>query len=688
MVVKGRVGVSRFAFLGAMMKSGGLPELLLPWELGPMAALFGNTSPLGHVADAAALAAAVSAGAATMQSTGAGQPASGTLLSATMRSAGAGQPASGTSLSVAASSHTVAVPGRRQDPGRDPDADDAADFERAVDRWVLIVTVARDAAPVWARTRGVAGPLKCSVRDVLASKAPSTALARAGALLKFCRWSTAAGEPPFPATEDAVYRYVQAIRPSAATAAKRFLEALAFGGGLFEIAGALDAISPRARGGAVAGLKRKRPTVKKDVYCASVVSLLEEAMVGAFRSGLNDLDRVMVGLLLFRIHARARCGDVVRARHEPVLDLADGAGYIETQAAPREHKRAFGASAGTSLPIVALAYGVTGRPWAEAWLDVRRKVGISAEASQCLQPVILCDGSLGASRMPTGEVLRWDKCVLTKLEVDVQFVQGVGTHSAKSTLLSWAAKAGMRHGWRRLLGGHAAGKDKSMLEYSRDALAQPLRELEQLLGAVRDGRFKPDATRSGRWAGTPPPGQPVQEHRTPASASEDEDSVRVSCASCEVQFGEVEVPTLCDQCAAAVHDAVPCIGECRRCQMHFCGACRPRDQHVCDEGAPSSSAESSGSSAVDEELDKDEAVAEAVVAIEFGESQTVLPPLPAEGLVRHVVTQNVHRAMAAGVEAPRCNLRVAAASLQWLDDWPTFPWPLCRRKGCFYAAAD
>ena len=547
MVVKGRVGVSRFAFLGAMMVPGGLPELLLPWELGPMAALFGNSSPLGHVADAAALAAAVSAGAATMQSTGAGQPAAGTLLSATMRSAGAGQPASGTSLSVAASSHTVAVPGRRQDPGRDPDADDAADFERAVDRWVLIVTVARDAAPVWARTRGVAGPLKCSVRDVLASKAPSTALARAGALLKFCRWSTAAGEPPFPATEDAVYRYVQAIRPSAATAAKRFLEALAFGGGLFEIAGALDAISPRARGGAVAGLKRKRPTVKKDVYCASVVSLLEEAMVGAFDSGLNDLDRVMVGLLLFRIHARARCGDVVRARHEPVLDLADGAGYIETQAAPREHKRAFGASAGTSLPIVALAYGVAGRPWAEAWLDVRRKVGISAEASQCLQPVILCDGSLGASRMPTGEVLRWDKCVLTKLEVDVQFVQGVGTHSAKSTLLSWAAKAGMRHGWRRLLGGHAAGKDKSMLEYSRDALAQPLRELEQLLGAVRDGRFKPMLRGLAGGPGPPRPSSRCWNIALPRPRAK----TRTACASRALRARSSSGRLKCPRCATS-----------------------------------------------------------------------------------------------------------------------------------------
>ena len=54
-----------------------------------------------------------------------------------------------------------------------------------------------------------------------------------------------------------------------------------------------------------------------------------------------------------------------------------------------------------------------------------------------MQPVILCDGSLGEARMPTGEVQRWDKWVLAKLEVDDQFVRNVGTHSAKPTLLSW-----------------------------------------------------------------------------------------------------------------------------------------------------------------------------------------------------------------------------------------------------------
>eukprot|EP00974_Lingulodinium_polyedra_P063684 6149020-Lingulodinium_polyedra.AAC.1 len=38
----------------------------------------------------------------------------------------------------------------------------------------------------------------------------------------------------------------------------------------------------------------------------------------------------------------------------------------------------------------------------------------------------------------------------------------------------------------------------SMLEYSRDALAKPLGELEAVFSWIRSGRFDPDQTRSGR----------------------------------------------------------------------------------------------------------------------------------------------------------------------------------------------
>ena len=75
----------------------------------------------------------------------------------------------------------------------------------------------------------------------------------------------------------------------------------------------------------------------------------------------------------------------------------------------------------------------------------------------------------------------------------------LGTHSCKATLLSWAAKWSMAHGPRRILGYHSEGRDRSLLTYSRDGMAGPLRLLCRMLDDVKDGRFLPDSTRSGRF---------------------------------------------------------------------------------------------------------------------------------------------------------------------------------------------
>ena len=82
--------------------------------------------------------------------------------------------------------------------------------------------------------------------------------------------------------------------------------------------------------------------------------------------------------------------------------------------------------------------------------------------------------------------------------------QSIGTHSCKATLLSWCAKYGLPVADRRLLGYHTKPKDISVLEYSRDAQAGPLRKLVDVLSAIKEGQFQPDATRSGRWVDQPP----------------------------------------------------------------------------------------------------------------------------------------------------------------------------------------
>ena len=64
---------------------------------------------------------------------------------------------------------------------------------------------------------------------------------------------------------------------------------------------------------------------------------------------------------------------------------------------------------------------------------------------------------------------------------------------------SWAAKGGLAMPIPRLLDHHVKHKDSSVVTYSRDAMAEPLRQLHGVLKSVADGSFFPDRTRSKRF---------------------------------------------------------------------------------------------------------------------------------------------------------------------------------------------
>jgi hypothetical protein len=59
------------------------------------------------------------------------------------------------------------------------------------------------------------------------------------------------------------------------------------------------------------------------------------------------------------------------------------------------------------------------------------------------------------------------------------------------------AKANVPTEVRKLLGYHSTAK--SVIEYSRDALSEPLEWLQWVVWSILSGDFDPDATRSGRW---------------------------------------------------------------------------------------------------------------------------------------------------------------------------------------------
>ena len=63
------------------------------------------------------------------------------------------------------------------------------------------------------------------------------------------------------------------------------------------------------------------------------------------------------------------------------------------------------------------------------------------------------------------------------------------------------AKYGASHDIRRLLGYHVSAADQSMITYSRDAMAHPLRQMAGVVREVRERTFVPDASRSGYFPG-------------------------------------------------------------------------------------------------------------------------------------------------------------------------------------------
>jgi len=94
------------------------------------------------------------------------------------------------------------------------------------------------------------------------------------------------------------------------------------------------------------------------------------------------------------------------------------------------------------------------------------------------------------------------RAILLDAQFGAESLLGVSSHSAKATLLSWLAKAGLKLEDRRLLGGHAKPGQLVPLEYSRDALSGPLWRLKRVTSAVSAGIFRPDSARPKRWQGS------------------------------------------------------------------------------------------------------------------------------------------------------------------------------------------
>ena len=346
--------------------------------------------------------------------------------------------------------------------------------------------------------------LQESLVDTFAGKSTGTLESRASAMMCFADWAVRTGRRPFPAKEADVYEYTRHLRESgsAPTKANTFLAASAFCGHVLGLDGALAAAaSPRVRGAALRLADRKRPLAQRPPLSVDQANKPEAAV---FDEPCVQ-DRVAAGFFVFMYLGRIRFSDAQAVESleadflpgtDPLFGFVEGkARRVKTGAAPGKRDRL--------LPMVAPAQGVHNRAWGPEWLKVRAAAGLSEGPGVPLLPAFR-GGRWLQRPLQLGEASDLLRLLIARaggaVPDDSQPLLALGTHSLKATTLSWAAKFGLPIEVRRQLGYHSQPGDKSVVTYSRDAAALPLRELGRVLSAVRARTFMPDCTRSGRFA--------------------------------------------------------------------------------------------------------------------------------------------------------------------------------------------
>ena len=349
------------------------------------------------------------------------------------------------------------------------------------------------------------GPTICDgLKLVFAGKATGTLHNRVGPMLRYVHWCEIQHVTPIPLTESTVFAYMMSEREAAApTYLRSFLVAVRFCHHLLDLDGCLPVLdSRRIQGCAKESYLKKRRTLRKDPLTVEMVQHLE-ALTGDPR--FRPRDRVAAGCFLLCIYCRARFSDMQNLE-TLVVDEVEGSlepsGFIEGRV--RRSKSAYTTEMKTMLlPMVAPRVGVSNVDWYNNWLQACVEAGKPRGEGV---PMLPFPAKNGWSRVPTGpgEAADWLRQMLVACGVQALGLTNVGTHSLKTTCLSWMAKHGDPLDIRRHLGYHMGNQEKVTLLYSRDAAARPLRALMQCLAEIRSGVFQPDNTRSGYFRGEAP----------------------------------------------------------------------------------------------------------------------------------------------------------------------------------------
>lgn len=333
--------------------------------------------------------------------------------------------------------------------------------------------------------------------DYLSGKAPATLVKRANSMVFLHNKLHDLGYF-WPIGEPDMYRLVKTLKAvgTSSSCLKSVLEAITFCRYSFDVPDLHDiTVSKRclgAIGDAVPGkVKQAAPLTVADVQ------KLHECL----QSG-DTWNRVFCGAALFCIFSRARWSDFVHGSciRLDVLETDGRVAYADMEVQIHKTMRA-SSKRFKFLDLVASGQGICGGDWIKQWIHALSCIGVDPlvhSPGKSLMPAPADDGTALQRSLESDEASTWLRLLLGESSSRLQSNRLISSHSFKATILSMAAKRGLKHE-DRLAMGHHAHPFKMADTYARDAQARVIRLVDKLLLEIQSGYFNPDCSRAGRF---------------------------------------------------------------------------------------------------------------------------------------------------------------------------------------------
>ena len=329
--------------------------------------------------------------------------------------------------------------------------------------------------------------LHASFSAAVSMKATSTLIKRSLDLLRFKTWWDLHDKQFIPFSECTLWQFLRELQTTAKPSGPQsILQAINFAIHVLGCHTAGPTLASVRIKGLCSGHKAMALTIKHaPPLQVDQITHLENLCC----SSEDAYSKLLFGSILIALYARSRWKDLQGA-HSIDCDPDDfSPQFIEL---PSQHFKTASMLAKKLhfLPITALVFSISGQPWIHHYIQARRDLGLQTSGKLSL-PFLPSRADNNLSHEPV------TSSQITKLLREIFASESLRSHSLKHTCLNFAAKRGFDPHIRKLLGYHLDHHEVTLATYSRDLLAEPLRQLKFLLIEIQSGHFIPDATRSG-----------------------------------------------------------------------------------------------------------------------------------------------------------------------------------------------